>query len=76
MSEMAVIGQAGDTKVIWDKDNADEVAAARKTFDELVGEKKFAAFSVDARGDQGERIRRFDPEAEKIIIVPPMKGGN
>lgn len=72
---MRVIDRTGDTKTTWDKDNPDEVAAARATFDQLVGEKKFLAFSVDAGGETGAQIREFDPEAGMMILQPPMAGG-
>jgi len=52
-----------------------EVDAARKTFDECIKEKKFAAFSVDKKGKKDERIWVFDPKAEEIILVPPIAGG-
>lgn len=74
MAQMAVIGKEGDTKVIWDKGNADEVATARKTFDELK-KKGFSAFSVKDNGDKNVRLDEFDPAAEKIILVPRMQGG-
>ena len=76
MSEMAIMSRReGDTKVIWDKANADEVANARRMFDELVG-KGFAAFSVKGKdGEKDQRIRAFDPAAERIILVPAMQGG-
>lgn len=73
--EMAVMGKEGDTKLIWDRRNEDEVANARRTWDELVGRKRYLAFAVKKDGDKGEQIREFDPEAERIILVPPMKGG-
>lgn len=72
--ELSVMGPGGDTKVIWDSDNDDEVENARQTFDDLV-DKGFAAFAVKRRGGQGERIKEFDPEQEKLILVPPMAGG-
>lgn len=76
MSTMAIMGRKGDTKVIWSKDNAEEVQAARNTFNDLVRGKGFAAYSVKAKtGEKHERIREFDPNAESIIIVPPMVGG-
>lgn len=78
--QMSVMGQhgtpgGGDTKVMWDSDNADEVAAAKKTFDDLRA-KGFLAFKVVGKaGDKGEQITKFDPEAERLIMTPPMRGG-
>jgi hypothetical protein len=74
--EMATLDRTGDTKVIWDKDNEDEVEAARATFDRLTKDKKYTAFHVTGKdGKKGERMRAFDPEAERIILVPQMVGG-
>ena len=75
MSEMSVMGRSGDTKTIWDPSRPDEVAAARGTFDELVGRKKYLAFKVKKDGEKGRKIKTFDPDAGKIILVPPMMGG-
>lgn len=75
MGEMAVMDRnAGDLKVIWDPDNEDEVAAARAQFDALTG-KGYAAFRVGDRGRKGEQIRTFDPDAEKVILAPQLRGG-
>lgn len=74
--EMSVINHEGDTKLMWDRDNRDEVDNARRTFDDLVGTKKYAAFSVTKKGDKDEKIKRFDPDAERIILVPPIAGGS
>ncbi len=72
--EMRIIDKTGDTKIIWDKDNADEAAAAKKVFDDLK-KKKFMAYKVDDHGDKSEVIREFDPNAEKLIMSPPLVGG-
>lgn len=72
---MAVLDQTGDSKIIWNSENEDEVAAARNQFNELVSTKKFAAYRVNRAGNKGEQIRKFDQEAEAIIMVPPMVGG-
>jgi len=45
MGELRILGKEGDTKVIWDPDNKDEVKAAREQFDTLKA-KKFLAFRV------------------------------
>lgn len=75
-SELRILDPlAGDTRLIWNKDDADEVANAKRTFDELVGKKGRLAYKVKDKGEQGEQISEFDPDAEKIIIAPRMKGG-
>lgn len=73
--EMSIMGSRGDMKVLWDPANADEVAAAKAQFDELVQKKRFLAFRVKRKGEQGEQIREFDPEAGAVILVPAMQGG-
>lgn len=75
MGEMATMNHTGDTKTIWDIGNPDEVEAARKTFNQLTG-KGYAAFRVTGKdGEKGEQIRTFEPEAGKIILCPPLRGG-
>lgn len=74
MGEMRLMNQRGDTRVMWDPNRPDEVAAARKQFDELKG-KGYLAYSVKKKGDPGEMIRTFDPDAGKIILAPPQAGG-
>lgn len=71
---MSELNETGDTKTVWDKDNEEEVEEARAQFDRLT-KKGFKAFKVDKRGDQGEQMKRFDPNAEKIIFVPQYQGG-
>lgn len=66
--------EAGDTKIIWDSDNSDEVAAAKSTFENLL-KKKYTAFKVKKDGSSGEKMLEFNPGAEKVILVAPMAGG-
>jgi hypothetical protein len=68
------MGREGDLKVVWDKANEAEVGSARSTFDELRA-KGHLAYKVKRDGGKGEMIRTFDPDAEKIILAPPMAGG-
>lgn len=91
MREMRVLGSAevlkrvlpkdlnveitgGDTKIIWSSDNRDEVENARRTFNDLKA-KGYAAFSVKKDGERGSQIREFDRDAEKLIMVPQLRGG-
>jgi hypothetical protein len=71
---LAIHSHLGDTKVIWDPHNPDEVAAAKQQFDTLK-KKGFIAYTVTKKGDKGDIIREFDPDAEKIILSPPVTGG-
>ena len=72
--ELAILDGTGDTKVIWDPHNSDEVEAAKAQFDAL-RKKGFLAYTVNKKGDKGEVITKFDPDAEKIILSPPLVGG-
>lgn len=75
MGTMSVMGQPGDTKIIWDRNNRDEVENARRTFNDLVA-KHYLAFEVTGnQGDKGKQIREFNPDAERLILAPPMRGG-
>ena len=74
MGELAILGREGDTKVMWDPSNRDEVGVARRTFSDLK-KKGFSAFRVMPDGEQGEQVREFNPEDEKIIMVPALQGG-
>lgn len=72
---MLVLNSRGDTKIMWDRRNAEEVRAAREHFRELLG-KHYLAFRAEGReGTRGEQIREFDPDIERIIMVPRSVGG-
>lgn len=74
-SEMRIMDRdAGDVRVIWDPEVADEVEAARIQFDGL-RKKGYMAYTVAARGGKGTLIREFDATAEKMILAPPLVGG-
>jgi hypothetical protein len=72
--ELAVMDHTGDTKTIWDPRNADEVDAARDTFNKLK-KKGYAIFRVKGDGTKGTQMSAFESDAEKMIAVPPIVGG-
>jgi hypothetical protein len=73
--EIAKLDRSGDTKTIWNPDNEDEVANAKRTFDDL-RKKGYLAFRVIGKeGDKGEQMTEFDPRAGRMIMVPQMRGG-
>lgn len=71
---LEIMDRTGDTKVFWDRNNSVEVAAAKAQFDLLSG-KGYAAFKLNSDGLKGELIREFDPNAERIQLVPAKAGG-
>ncbi len=75
MGEMRVLtAEEGDQKVVWDENNEDQVEVAKMTFDKLKG-KKYIAYKVDKKGEQTKVMKKFDPKAGKLIMVPPIAGG-
>lgn len=64
----------GDTKHMWDRNNADEVEAAKTMFDSFK-KKGYTIFAVDKKGEKGEQVREFNASAEAYIFVPQMRGG-
>lgn len=74
VGELSVMDHTGDIKLIWDSDKEDEVELARQQF-KAAKKKGYAAFSVNKKGDKGEVIYDFDPNAERIIMAPQLQGG-
>ncbi len=73
MSELRVLGKGGDMKISWDRNNREEVSAAKETFEKKIKE-GWSAFR-DKHGYKGDKILIFDPEADRIVLVPPISGG-
>lgn len=74
MHEMEVLDTSGHTRTTWDSDNTTEVAAARAQYETLT-KKGYKAFRVKKDGSEGEPMKGFDADAEKMILVPPVEGG-
>jgi hypothetical protein len=74
MIEVEVMDKSGHTRHIWDSDKPEEVEAARTLYNSLTG-RGYRAFRVAKNGEEGERMSSFDPDAEKMILVPALQGG-
>ncbi len=72
--QLCVLDQTGDTKVMWNRANPDEVDAARDTFNKL-RKKGHIAYAVKPDGGQGAVVTEFDASLEKIILAPAVIGG-
>ena len=75
MGEMRVLSGKGDTKVIWDPSNDDEVDAAKAQF-ELLMEKGFKIFKVGKdHKETGGALKKFPKRSGKLIAIPRIVGG-
>jgi hypothetical protein len=79
MHVMNILDQTGHTTHGWDPDNDDEVAIARAAFESATS-RGYHAFRVEEGeggkpGQRGTRMTSFDPDAEKMILMPQLQGG-
>jgi len=72
---MHELNHEGDTKIVWDSEDADSVAVAQKAFDTAIKKGMLAYAAEGKKGERGAQVRTFTPEAERIILVRPMAGG-
>lgn len=73
-SLMAHMNEEGDAKIIWDRSKPLEVSMAQTAFDKARKE-GYMAYKVSGGGAKGEILHTFDPQAERIILAPPLQGG-
>lgn len=71
---LCIMDRTGDTRQMWDPNNADEVEIAKAAFEAAIA-KGMRAYKVTKDGDKGELIKKFDPKAGKIILAPALVGG-
>jgi hypothetical protein len=74
VGEMNVMDSSGHKQLKWNTHRLDEVAAARKTFDNLVT-KGYSAFGSEKKQEPKHLIKNFDPEMEEVVMVPRTVGG-
>lgn len=74
MSIMEIMDPTGHSTTAWDPDVPAEVENARATFDRMTAQ-GYQAFRVGPRGQQSERMKKFDPAAEQMILIPQLQGG-
>lgn len=71
---MQVMDPTGHTKVEWDADIPAEVANAKATYKSMT-DNGYYAYRINAEGEPATRLTEFDPEAEKMILRPQLRGG-
>jgi hypothetical protein len=81
MARLQVLSRRGDDTYHWDPQRVasgdpDAAAAVREAARIFQAERARGAVAFRVRsGRPGERIDRFDPQAEQIILVPQLAGG-
>jgi hypothetical protein len=81
MSVLRILSHLGDSAISWDAERAatgdEEAQAAIQEAERIFAAERArgaAAFRT-VPGRPAERIERFDPSAEEIILVPRVAGG-
>ena len=81
MATLRVLSARGDTAIEWDQQKAEagdpEALAALREAERIFAEQRArgaTAFGVEA-GRPAERLERFDPRAEQVVVVPRVAGG-
>lgn len=77
MAEMRILNEKGDARVAWDPTDEKSVEEVRVQFDELIAN-GWMAFDVqtdEIAGTSGSVTRKFNPDAETIIVSRPLVGG-
>ena len=76
--ELEILDVTGHTTRKWDTANEAEMEVARRLFSDLTT-KGYKGFSVKkgAGGNvtESEPRKTFDPDAEKMLLVPPIQAG-
>ena len=81
MGCLRVLSRSGDDSLTWNNaqvevGDPDAVAAVREAERIFQEQREAGATAVRmAPGKPAERIERFDPEAEQIVMVPRVVGG-
>lgn len=73
MGEIRQLAQVGDLKISWNRENEKEVSAAKEIFDKRIKE-GWTAFRETFRS-KGDKIKVFDADAQRIVLVPQISGG-
>jgi hypothetical protein len=81
MAVLRILSKLGDTKYEWDVDrvqqgDAEAVAAVREAERIFAQERARGATAFRVwPGRAAERLDRFDPRAEHVVLVPRVAGG-
>lgn len=74
MNTFTVIAGNGDFKLSFNPENSDEVAVAKKTFNDLIKKGMKAYVDTNSKSRRKE-VTAFSPEHTKLVFTPALTGG-
>lgn len=74
MGEMQFLNETGHSTLVWDSVDDDSVGIAEAEFEKLLHE-GYVAFQREHKDKQARRIDSFDPTADEILWLRPLRGG-
>ena len=81
MGVLRVLSHHGDDRIVWDRSAAEQgdldAQAAVREAERIFAEQRMrGATAVKVAPDRpAERIEKFDPAAEEIVMIPRVVGG-
>jgi hypothetical protein len=72
---LMTLDHTGDTRVMWDRHNPAEVDIAKAAFAKAQKSGALIYKAEGKKGERGEQIREFDPDVERMVVVPRIVGG-
>lgn len=74
LGNMKIADTSGHTTVTWDTEIKAQVTDAAQQFEALV-QQGYTAYAFKRAGEPGEVATKFDPQTEKITMMPRAAGG-
>lgn len=71
---IGVMNGRGHTSHVWKKSDPEQVKEAQLLFSTLTSH-GYKAYRMDKKGNQGEPMDTFDPDAKRMLFAPPFQGG-
>jgi hypothetical protein len=74
MGEMQFLNVTGHSTLVWDPVDESSIGIAEAEFDKLLHE-GFVAFQREHKDRAARRVETFDPSADEILWLRPLRGG-
>ena len=71
---MQFLNQTGHSTLEWDLADPGSIEIAEAEFDKLLHE-GYVAFQREQRDKEAQRVDTFDPSADEILWLRPLRGG-